>query len=210
MPDIPDAGNSISTECTDQSRRALRENWGGQSQNVRHAWLRELNANHCGATGTEDLPCPEKSILREVTFLCTLTCLGSTETHGAQSHEGFSAGAFLGCEQPGHSPEHSPLSPAWINHRFKTKHQIQHPEDLGLLWTLGNLFWYGNQKQFSLYLLSYCSKLHVKLWRTWLFLNQYMFLISVLLFPFFLLFECASYMNCPLPTWFSKPIYSFS
>lgn len=43
--------------------------------------LSELSANPPGASSIENLPCPEISILREVTFLQVLTCLGSTETH---------------------------------------------------------------------------------------------------------------------------------
>lgn len=92
LPDTPDPGNSISTGCTDHSRTALRQNWGRAVPKC-ETHLSELSANPPGASGIENLPCPEISILREVTFLQVLTCLGSTETHWAWSHQGSSAAA---------------------------------------------------------------------------------------------------------------------
>lgn len=121
MPDTADPGSSISTECTDYSRRALRQELGGQTQNGRRAWPSGLSANHRGATGIDDLPCPENAILREVTLLWPAWApLKPTEPKAMRASL---LEAFWGLSSQGWGLKQS-SSPAWIKHIFKTKHRI--------------------------------------------------------------------------------------
>lgn len=73
IADTPDPGNSISTGCTDHSKESTEKELGRavpKCETHLPKWA-QCKPPWCHCTG--DLPCPENSILREVTFLCMLT-----------------------------------------------------------------------------------------------------------------------------------------